>query len=252
MDICEGSSCDSPSVQIDKELLCKVRPNTIEGPLLYQPQAFNVNRTTITVQADVLSKHIVALENHLSNVKIIRDLEGGDSSSSPTLPSIPSQEAPPLFVSLPSQCGLSRTSVSQAHRHSAMVFSRLAGFNSTSQSCVDILADLIHEFLTRATTALRTAQERQALRGSNAHIDAVNQALHDVGFTNGVLDVRDFFFNRLLAKRDSLLDECKQVHLEHEAELYSKCEMELSEPRSIAGIDEITEECASFDPLLLQ
>ncbi|OQR73880.1 STAGA complex 65 subunit gamma-like [Tropilaelaps mercedesae] len=199
---------------IPKEMLLKVRPPTIEGPAFFhqtRPEA-QVNCCTVVSQADVLSRHIIALERHIEyTTKLAATSTAMGCTHQVAVGEIPVEENSVAFAPLDPRLTLTRVSVSRALRHCTLVFARLGGFRSVDSLCIDMLTDLLHEFLSRVGSYLRAAQDREALRGCNAHVDSLNQALHDVGFAHGVLDVRDFV-NSLRERRHRLLEECRVIH----------------------------------------
>ncbi|XP_022671641.1 uncharacterized protein LOC111264615 [Varroa jacobsoni] len=226
MDV-EATETDLPTegaVQtIPKEMLLKVRPPTVEGPVLYhQPRPeFQAGCCSVVSQADSLSRHIISLERHIEYAtKVAATSAAMGCSHQVALSEIPVEEVDVQHAPLDPRLTLTRVSISRALRHCTLIFTRVGGFRAVDSRCVDMLADLLHEFLSRISTYLRAAQDREALRGCNAHVDSLNQALHDVGFAHGVLDIRDFV-NSLRERRNRLLDECRTIHARYRAAAYA-------------------------------
>lgn len=99
-------------------------------------------------------------------------------------------------------------------RSVAAIFAHL-GFDNCSESTLDLLSDILHEFLLQMTTHLRSAADAKLLHGHAGFPDILEQVFHEMKL-GSVIGLQDFYQSRVINYSKNMEQTCQQLMVEYE------------------------------------
>lgn len=240
---------DSGIAAIEREQLTKLRPIEVEGPRLHQPSSRHCPPTNDPLPAerfdlDPLTAHTIRLVQHAKKLRIMisnlqlahQENRNGDADINyPAAPPIPEYNAPPNkhqklnhlpFVPKDYESdfvqgkGEPPPVIDDAicrrlvQRSVAAIFSHL-GFDNCSESILDTLSDILHEFYLQFTTHLRSAVDNKLLHGHAGFPDVIEQVFHEMRL-GSVSNLHDFYQSRIINYSKNMEQTCQQLMQEYE------------------------------------
>lgn len=255
---------------IEREQITKPRPMELEGPLLHQPvkieQLSSYDAPIECTFGDALVTHTIALNQHAKKVRAMlaslqqqmenphKQSETEDSMSFfPTIPVVECSEKETLRTRVTLDgCFTSKfrqgigEALPEINEHLAKKMLRKAlavtcahaGFDTTTESVLEILVDVVNEFFLKFTHLLRAAVDHEALVQGTNFPDVLEQVFYEIGI-GSMRNLVTFYQTRVLNYHDHLLETCKQLNAEYKKLKYPDAAREPEENSVKVHEDEV-------------
>lgn len=244
------SDTDSGIAAIEREQMTKPRSIEVEGPRLHQPSSRHYPPTSDPLpaerfQLDPLTSHTIKLVQHAKKVRQLisnihqqqqDNVRNGDNDITyPAAPPIPEYTGPQLkhkvngpvpFMPKDTESDFIKGKGDPPPviddqacrkllcRSVAAVFAHI-GFDSTSESLLETLTDITHEYFQQITTHLRSAADNRLLNGYTGFPDLIEQVFHEIGL-GSVKCLHDFYQSHIIAYHENMEHTCQQLMSEYE------------------------------------
>ncbi|ELT88177.1 hypothetical protein CAPTEDRAFT_228859 [Capitella teleta] len=229
--------------QQELELIMKPRPIEVEGPLLHQPssrpapptneplaaQFASIDHVTLhTIQLLQYSRKLRSQLMNMQNQIESMQLEGKAYPQFSQVPVIPEYKGAPIkhpmqkplpFLSKEEESDFARgigeapPELSPANcrkllKQSVAAILAHTGFDVCSESILDMMTDVVHEYMLRFTRTMRHARDDEALYGSAGFPDVMERVFYEMG-QGPMLGLHDFYQSRVIRYHDNLLRTCQ-------------------------------------------
>lgn len=239
---------DSGIAAIEREQITKPRPVEVEAPKLYQPCGEIVKHESVKISdelQDPFTLHTIQLNQHAKKLKTflltsIQHQESGKSEKEsrqntvaslhvPEIPEFPQKRKLDATTSIdpesmtkkrfspPPELSLSVTR--KILKKSAGAICAHVGFETTTESVLDFLTDIVHEYYQKITLLLRKNVDREAQTGHTGFVDVLEQTFQDAG-VGSIVTLQQFYQNRIIGYHSSvlrrvqgLMDSYEKLHL---------------------------------------
>lgn len=240
---------DSGIAAIEREQITKPRPVEVEAPKLYQPCGEAVKHEIVKISDEIrdpFTLHTIQLNQHAKKLKtfLVTSLQHQESVKSekesrqnavaslhvPEMPEFPLKRklsdassvtwaeygkkkkfSPPPELSLSFTRKLLKKSTGAICSH--------IGYEMTTESVLDVLTDIVHEYYRRLTLLLRKNVDREAQTGHTGFVDVLEQTFQDSG-VGSIATLQQFYQSRIIGYHSSvlrrvqgLMDSYEKLHL---------------------------------------
>jgi len=237
------SDIDSGIAAVEREQITRPVAMEMEGPPLHQPINHRSPASTHETlpspsnnfQMDPMVIHSIRLLQYIKRTQKANKAElQADIKSDPDAPlanigPIPPYEGPPLREPSDKKFtteedydrpfvrgeGKSPPSIDDItcrkllRRSTAAICAHLS-FESATESVLETLTDVCHEFLCQLTSHLATARDRTSTNGHSGFPDVIERVFHDMGL-GGVTGLGRFYQSRVLGYHQRLVHQCEQL-----------------------------------------
>jgi len=227
---------------IEREQITKPRPMELDGPPLHQPvkmeQTLSYDVPIECTFGDTLVSHSIALNQHAKKLRTImanlqQQIENPQKTSEnedevpffPTLPVIDLTEKKvsknnitldECFVRFRQGKGEAQPEINdqlakKILRKALAVMCAHSGFDSTTESVLETLVDVLSEYYLKIMHLLRAAVDREALAKGTSFPDVLEQVFYEMGI-GSMRNLGLFYKTRIIDYHCNLLETCKQLN----------------------------------------
>ncbi|KAK6172610.1 hypothetical protein SNE40_016230 [Patella caerulea] len=236
---------ESGIAAIEREQMTKLRPLEIEGPRLHQCSSRHKPPTNDPLPADrfltdPVTLHTIRLIQYSKKLKHLIQLaqESKANDSDTTFPAPP--PLPVLTVDPPKHKILKPIPFMPQNfdskfakgigdpppvidevgnrkllRRTVATICAHAGFDNSTESVVETLTDITHEFYLNLTRHLRAAADTAAFNSRSEFPDIIEQVYHEIGL-GSVKRLHEFYQTRIINYRENMEKQCQQLMVEYE------------------------------------
>jgi len=238
---------DSGIAALEREQITRPRAMEVDGPPLHQPSSrhyppTNEILTRQCTQMDPVVIHSIRLLQHIKKLQAVaadtqNDIKSDPDTSASNVGPIPVYDGPPIpdptkkkvyteenynrpFVRGEGETPpvIEEVTCRKLLRRSTAAICAHLSFESTSESVLETLTDMCHEFICQMTRHLAEAADRRATHGCLGFPDIMERVFHEMGL-GSVSDLQTFYQQRVLNYHKRLIQQCETLMSQHNSQL---------------------------------